>query len=256
MFCGSCGKQIPEGSGFCPSCGAAAGSGARPAAGAAPSAGPSGAAVQRAKIEAQFKAGSQDAVAAIKALLKDPVGGLSQSFALFDATRAQMVGGIFGVVYALLATIAMSIMGSAIMGIVAGGNPMAAAMGMGGFSIPFSYYVKIFVAFLGEYVGLVVGCLLIRTIFKGAGDLASDIYVSGAAYLPVGVGLLAGSLLGQIHFSLALICLVFGGCYSVLMFYAACSKINKLSDGMSALGVPIVISVGLLACGILAKVIM
>jgi hypothetical protein len=256
MFCGSCGKQVPEGSGFCPACGASAGGGA-PAAGASTGAagGPSAAAAQRAKLEAQFKAGSQDAVAAVKVLLSDPVGGLAKSFGMFDAARAQMVGGIFGVVYALAATIAMSIMGAAIMGLMMG-NPLAAAGGFGGFSIPFSFYVKIFVAFVGQFAGLVVGCLLVRTIFKGAGNLASDIYTSGTAYLPVGIGLLAGSLLGQVHFSLAMICLVFGSSYAVLMFYCGCSKINKLSDGMSALSVPIIISVVLFACGILFKVLM
>lgn len=255
MFCGSCGKQVPEGSGFCPACGAAAGGGA-PGQAATPGAGggPSAAAAQRARLEAQFKAGSQDAVNAVKVLLTDPVGGLAKSFSMFDSSRAQIVGGIFGAVYALAATIAFSIMGSLIMGFAAAANPMA--MGMGGFSVPFSVYVKIFVAFVGEFVGLVVGCLLVRTIFKGAGDLASDIYMSGASFLPVGLGLLAGSLLGQVHFSLALVCLVFGGSYAVLMLNAGCSKINKLSDGMSALGVPIVISVGLFSFGILMKVLM
>src|SRR5262247_3351123 len=107
MFCGSCGKQVPEGSGFCPSCGAAAGGGApRPAATGGASASPSAAAAQRAKLEAQFKAGSQDAINAVKVLLTDPVGGLAKSFGMFDSARAQIVGLIFGVIFVVMILIA------------------------------------------------------------------------------------------------------------------------------------------------------
>ena len=257
MFCGSCGKQIPDGSGFCPMCGASAGGGApRPAANSAagPSvaAGPSAAAAQRSKLEAQFKAGSQDAVQAFMVLVKDPVGGLAKSFGMFDSGRAQMVGGIFGLVYALAATIAASLLFSSIMGMFMGGG----RLGMGFGSPPFSMYIKIFVAYVGEFAGLVAGCLLVRTLFKGAGDLASDLYIAGASSLPGAVGALAGSLLGQIHFSLLVVAAVFGGCYSVLMLYAGCLQIVKLVEGKAALAVPVVITVGLLAFGILIKVLM
>src|SRR5215470_13352492 len=131
MFCGSYGKQIPDGSGFCPSCGAAAGSGApRPAANAGATTGPSAAAAQRAKIEAQFKAGSQDAMQAFMVLLKDPVGGLAKSFGMFDPGRAKIVGLMFGGVYAVAATIASVVLFNAIMGMMlmmAGGGGMGAA---------------------------------------------------------------------------------------------------------------------------------
>src|SRR5215510_11958405 len=129
MFCGSCGKQVPEGSGFCPSCGAAAGGGApRPAATGGAGAAPSAAAAQRAKLEAQFKAGSQDAINAVKILLTDPVGGLAKSYALFDEGRALIVGGIFAVVFAIAVFLTpLGGGGFGMMGLMGGGGGATAA---------------------------------------------------------------------------------------------------------------------------------
>lgn len=257
MFCGSCGKQIPDGSGFCPSCGAAAGGGAQPA--ATGGSGPSAAAAQRAKIEAQLKAGSQDAIAAVKMLLTDPVGGLAKSFASFDAARAQIVGAIFGGVFALAATIAASMMTSLIMGMAAG--MMGGGLGMmggGGFGtgVPFSVYIRVFFLDVIQFVGLVVGCLVTRMIFKSAGSLASDIYVSGACLLPAGLGILAGALLGNISFVLFGLAVLFGGCYCLLMLYSGCLNIGKLSEAKASLSVPIAFCIMLAAVYLGAKIMM
>lgn len=245
MFCGSCGKQVPEGSGFCPACGASAGGGApRPAAAAGAAGGPSAAAAQRAKLEAQFKAGSQDAIAAVKVLLADPVGGLAKSFAMFDSGRAQIVGGMFAVAFAILATIGGALMGGMIMGMV--GGMMGGGMGMPGMaspSLPFSAYLKIFVIDLIQAAGLVIGCMVTRMIFKGAGTLASDLYIAGSCLLPAGVGLLAGALLGNLVWWLFLLPVLFGGCYCILMLYAGGMNIGKISEGKAALGVPIALSI-------------
>jgi len=189
---------------------------------------------------------------AFKILLKDPVGGLAKAFSLFDSGRAQMVGLIFGVVYALAATIAAGILFSAFMGAFMGGG----LSGVGFGSPPFSMYVKYFVAYVGEVAGVIAGCLLVRTIFKGAGSLASDIYMSGAALLPMGVGLLAGSLLSYVHIGLFAILVIFGGSYFVLMLYAGCQQILKLPESKSAFSVPVVITAGVIALGILLKVMM
>ena len=245
MFCGSCGKQVPEGSGFCPGCGAPAGGGApRPAAAAGAAGGPSAAAAQRAKLEAQFKAGSQDAIAAVKVLLTDPVGGLAKSFAMFDSGRAQIVGIIFGIVFAIAAVISAVLMGSMLAGMM--GGMMGGGMGMPGMgtpSLPFSVYLRMFVIDLIQVVGLIVGCLVTRMIFKGAGNLASDIFTAGACLLPAGVGILAGSLLGMVVWWLFLLPVLFGGCYCILMLYAGGVNIGKISEGKAALAVPIALSI-------------
>lgn len=246
MFCGSCGKQIPDGSGFCPMCGAATAGGAQPGAAATgASAGPSAAAAQRAKIEAQLKAGSQDAMAAFMVVLKDPVGGLQQSFAMFDTARAQIVGGIFGAVYAVAATIGAVLLFNSIMGMV--GMMMGGGMGMGagtpGFGVTFGIIVRMFFIYLVQAAALMVGCLATRMIFKGEGTLASDIYIGGACLLPGAAGVLAGALLGYISFYLLLLPYIFAACYTILMLYSGATKINKLPDIKAALSVPIVLCI-------------
>lgn len=248
MFCGSCGKQIPDGSSFCPACGAAAAGGAQPGAAATgASAGPSAAAAQRAKIEAQLKAGSQDAMAAFMVVLKDPVGGLQKSFAMFDTARAQIVGGIFGGVYAVAATIGAVLLFNSIMGMV--GAIMGGGMGFGagapgfGAGVTFGIIIRMFFIYLLQAAALMVGCLATRMIFKGEGNLASDIYVGGACLLPGAAGVLAGALLGYISFYLLLLPYIFAGCYTILMLYSGATKINKLPDIKAALSVPIVLCI-------------
>jgi hypothetical protein len=245
MFCGNCGKQIPDGSGFCPSCGAAA-SGAVAQAAATGGAGASAAAAQRAKLEAQLKAGSQDAVQAFMVLLKDPVGGIAKSFSMFDPGRAMVVGLIFAGVYAVAATIAGVILFNAIMGIV--GGMMGGGMGMTGvpgFSTgpSFGMVVRMFILYIVQAAALIAGCFLTRMIFKGSGDLNSDIYLGGACLLPAAAGVLIGALLGYIAWWLLLLPYLFAGCYTILMLYSGCLQIVKIAEQKAALAVPIILAI-------------
>ena len=259
MFCGSCGKQIPDGSGFCPSCGAAAGSGApRPAANAGASTGPSAAAAQRAKIEAQFKAGSEDAMKAFMVLLKDPVGGLAKSFSMFDPARAKIVGLMFGGVYAVAATVASIVLFNALMGIfmmaAGGGGIGAAGVSLGGPS--FGMIIRFFLIAVIYFAALVVGCLLTRMIFKGAGDLSSDIYIGGACLLPAAACLLAACVLGYVSFYLVIAVYVFALCYTILMLYAGCLQIIKITEAKAALAVPVVLIIAGGIAGIVLRTLM
>ena len=245
MFCGSCGKQMPDGSGFCPSCGAAAGSGAAQPGAAATGAGPSAAAAQRAKIEAQLKAGSQDAMAAFMVLLKDPVGGIAKSFGMFNGGQAKMVGGIFGAVYAVAATIGAFLLFNALIGLFA---MLSGGMGMGmGGGIPasakFEMIIKMFFIYLVQAAALMVGCLATRMIFKGEGDLGSDMYIGGSCLLPGAAGVLVGAILSYISFWLLIIPYIFAGCYTIMMLYSGATKISKLPDVKAALSVPVVLCI-------------
>ena len=249
MFCGSCGKQIPDGSTFCPMCGKATTGGAGQP-GAAPTganAGPSAAAAQRAKIEAQLKAGSQDAMAAFMVLLKDPVGGIAKSFGMFNAGQAKMVGGIFGAVYAVAATIGAFLLFNSLIGLFAmimGGGGMG--MGMGGgipASAKFEMIMKMFFIYLVQAAALMVGCLATRMIFKGEGDLGSDIYIGGSCLLPGAAGVLVGAILSYISFWLLIIPYIFAGCYTIMMLYSGATKISKLPDVKAALSVPVVLCI-------------
>lgn len=263
MFCGSCGKQIPDGSGFCPMCGAAAAGGAQPGAAATgASAGPSAAAAQRAKIEAQLKAGSQDALEALKILVLDPVGGLAKSYKIFDSGRALMVGGIFGGVFAIAAMIA-SLRGAGMMmgmmGGMGGGGSMTAeqaeALARIGITPPSTIKIM-FGALLGALVfaAVLTGvCALVRIVFKGASDFAGDIYTAGASLLPWTVYLLIATILGALNIEILLIVGIFALTYSVLMLYTGCLQIANISQAKSALAVPIMLIVSFWLMSVVAR---
>jgi len=273
MFCGNCGKQVPEGSGFCPACGAAAGGGSQPAAGAA---GAPAAGAQRAKIEAQLKAGSQDAVQAFMLLLKDPVGGLAKSYALFDQGRALIVGGIFAVVFALATMLSVLNFGGMIsMGLLGGGGAgmaassaeaqaaraaaeIARAMGQSG-EFPgapseFSIMMKALFGGLVFAAVLIGACVLARIIFKGTSQLAGEIYTAGASLLPMAVAVLLGLLLWAIGLP-GVIPLVgiFALAWTILMLNSGCQKIIGISDSKSSLAVPLILVIAALAMSLLGR---
>lgn len=255
MFCGNCGKQVPDGSGFCPACGTAVGSGgSQPSATVVGAGGtPSAAAAQRAKIEAQLKAGSQDAVQAFMVLLKDPVGGLAKSFSIFDADRAQVVGGMFGLAFAICFTVFCSVVFDKIAGLMV---MMSGGMGSalsGPPSLGVGQILKFFIIGAIYFVAMVLGCLVARIILKAETSLPAEIYVSGASLLPATVLLLASLILlnlGSLGLYLFVGAEIFAGCYTVLMLYAGFSHIGKLPEGKASFAVP----VSLLIAGVISYV--
>src|ERR1017187_6388057 len=88
MFCQSCARPLAENLRFCDGCGAEVNSGGR---GTATPLGQ--------QLKSEVKARSLDAWQGVKLFAKSPVGGLPESFALFDDHRAVQVGVIFAVVY-------------------------------------------------------------------------------------------------------------------------------------------------------------
>jgi len=250
MFCGSCGKQIPEGSGFCPACGAAAGGGApRPGATAGAAAGPSAAAAQRAKLEAQFKAGSQDAVKAFLMLLKDPVGGLAPSYALFDEGRALMVGGIYGAVFAIVLMLSALVGGGPGLGMLMGGAgagvpPEALAAARAAGYLPSTGKIM-FQALIGGLIFAAVlmgACVLVRLVFKGTTKLAGEIYIAGASLLPLALGVAVTLVLGMAGlYRIIPAVLVFAVAYMILMLFVGYQRLMGISEGKAALSVPAVL---------------
>lgn len=264
MFCGSCGKQIPDGSTFCPACGAAAAGGAQPGAAATgASAGPSAAAAQRAKIEAQLKAGSQDAIQALKVLVMDPVGGLAKSYKIFDSSRALIVGAMFAGVFAIAAMIASLRGAGMMMGVMGGmgGGSMTAeqaeALARFGYTPPSTIKIM-FGALIGAVVfaAVLIGvCALVRIVFKGTSDFAGDIYTAGASLLPWTVYLLIATILGALNLEILIIVGIFALTYSILMLYTGCIQIANISQAKAALAVPIMLVISFWLMSVVARAV-
>ncbi|HEY6350883.1 MAG TPA: zinc ribbon domain-containing protein [Candidatus Angelobacter sp.] len=249
MFCGSCGKQVPEGSGFCPACGTAAGSGAPGQAATGAAGGPSAAAAQRARLEAQFKAGSQDAVKAFLVLLKDPVGGLAKSYALFDEGRALMVGGVYGAVFAVVLMLSALVGGGPGLGMLMGGagasvNPEALAAARAAGYLPSTGKIM-FQALLGGLIFAAVlmgACVLVRLVFKGTTKLAGEIYIAGASLLPLALGVAVVLVLGMAGlYRIIPAALVFAVAYMILMLFVGYQRLMGISEGKAGLSVPAVL---------------
>src|SRR5687768_8021916 len=88
MFCLFCGRGLGETLQFCDGCGSAVNRGAV-------------AVPLSQQLKSEVRARSRDAWQGIRLFAKSPVGGLPQSFALFDDKRALQVGIVFAIVFDL-----------------------------------------------------------------------------------------------------------------------------------------------------------
>lgn len=216
MFCPKCGTQLPDNSVACSSCGTTfAAAGAKTfAAGAGVGAGD------------RMKAASSDALGAFKTFATNPVGGLSEAYDGLGAGRALAVGITFGVVFAVCIVLTVyRIMGSAMF------------PGVGGF-------FKVLVIAVVPFAALFAATAGVRTVFRGEGALGSDSFMAGAALLPFGVVALIMSLLGASANSNVMSFLgLFAVTLTILMLFAGITRINKISERMATIAIPIMLIV-------------
>ena len=111
--------------------------------------------------------------------------------------------------------------------------------------------VKAIVLGLVPFASLIGAGALARMVFGGKGQLAGDVYTSGASLLPLGFFILATSLLGVANIEVIAVIGLFALTYTILMLYAGCSRIAGISEAGAAPAVPVV----LLLCAWLTKVI-
>ena len=232
MFCRWCGKALEEGLRFCDGCGAEVNKGA------SDSAIPLGE-----QLTSEVKARSRDAWQGIKLFAKSPVGGLPESFALFDDRRAIQVGIAFAILYEVALFLGGLIFKSRAQTLLGGWLPIG--------ELTATQMVKLIVLGLIPFASLVVAGMLARLIFRGTGRLAGDVYTAGAVLLPTGLLALAAALLGAANLEVILILALFALTYSILMLYAGCSRIAGISEVGAAPAVPII----LLASAWITKII-
>lgn len=251
MFCNQCGKSLAATARFCDGCGASldspptatasvSGGGA---AGAAPARAAAGVAISK-QVAEEVKARSRDAWEGLKVFAKSPVGGLPQSFAMFNERRAMQVGVVFAIAYVAAVFAGIYLLGSK-------------AAGMVGFSIPLgdltaAQFIKVLILGFVPFGSLVGAGAVARTVFRGKGTFAGDVYTAGASLLPMGVFVLAAALLGVANIEVIAVLLLFALTYTILMLYAGCSRIAGVSEAGAAPAVPIM----LLISGWLTKVIL
>src|ERR1017187_8106632 len=205
MFCQSCARPLAENLRFCDGCGAEVNSGGR------------GTATPLSQqLKSEVKARSLDAWQGVKLFAKSPVGGLPESFALFDDHRAIQVGIIFAIIYEAALFLGVYIFGSKAAGLLGGRLPIG--------ELTASQMFKVLILGLVPFASLTGACGLARAIFRGKGRIAGDVYTAGAVLLPSGFLVLVASLLGAANVEVILVLSLFSLTYSILMLYAGCSR--------------------------------
>lgn len=243
MFCRNCGKTLPADAKVCPGCGTLmikpepsdnADSSPSRGTSAAAAAAPALAQVDLGRaIGHEVRARSKDAWEGIKLLAKSPVGGLQESFEMFEVSRAMAVGLVFGLVYELLLFLAL----------YHAADKTASMFGVGAPTGDLTVGVAIKLIFIGAvpFITLAVAGLIARSIFRGKGSFAGDLYIAGASLLPIGICVFVDSFLGPANIEVIAALTVFAVAYTVLMLYAGCSRISGIPETGAAPAVPIML---------------
>ena len=207
MFCKQCGAQIEDMATTCGKCAA-----------------PADASNPTAAVADKVKAASKDSLQAFLKFATDPVAGLSGAYESLGAARALSVGISFGVVFTLCA----------LLGAYRLIPEFARPPGVGGF---FKMLVCAFVPF----VSLGGACALARLVFRGKGGLSNDSFIAGASLLPFGCVMLLSTILGAGNMEVISALAVFALCLTILMLFAGCTRISKMSERSATLAVPLVL---------------
>ena len=161
MFCKSCGRALAENLRFCDNCGTDVNGGGTVA--AIPLA---------QQLRSEVKARSLDAWQGVKLFAKSPVGGLPESFAMFDDRRAIQVGIVFAIVYEIALLLGAFIFRSKAAGLLGGLLPIG--------ELTAAQMFKVLFLGLVPFASLIGACALARAIFHGKGRFAGDVYTAGA----------------------------------------------------------------------------
>jgi hypothetical protein len=212
MFCQKCGTSLADTATACLACNS-------PILQA-------GAAVPGA-VAAGVKAAAGSAFSALKSFAGDPVGRLPAAYEALGDERARRVGLAYGVV--------------SLVGFLLGGYLL----------LPFRDGLFDFLGFGGVLKCVLFGVVpfgvtalasfALRTVLGGRGGTGCDLFVAGAALLPVSLAMPIVGLLGYENYAAMAVVTVFAACTGVLMLFAGFSRISKLSERAATLSVPLVV---------------
>lgn len=188
------------------------------------------------------KAAAQDALGTFMKLIYNPVGALPEAYRSLAPTQAIGVG----VVFAVVAVVCLMISGQS-----------AAAL-IGGLGIPgFKGFLLGLGTTLGMAAGIALGSWLCRLLLRGEGNLAFDIFIGGAALLPIGIGVLVSYLLGVIGigFPIGALPTLIGFSLTILVIFTGLGRIAGIKEGLSSYLVAAVLAAGLSVAYLVARIL-
>lgn len=225
MFCKSCGRKLADDMKFCDGCGEDL---------SEPKAPPVKPITEQLKKE--VKARSKDAWEGLKVFAVSPVGGLADSFKLFDDKRAISVGISFAIIFEVLFFIGVNFMKKKAMGLLG-----FLAYFLQSEKLTAGQLIKLLISATIPFAALILACLLARLIFRGKGRFSGDVFTAGAALLPLGVFIFLAGLLGVANLEVMIILALFMITYTILILYAGCSRIAGIPEIGAAPAVPIIL---------------
>ncbi|PYQ29415.1 MAG: hypothetical protein DMF56_10625 [Acidobacteria bacterium] len=182
-------------------------------------------------------AASKDAARAVKLLLSDPVGSIGAAYEALTAGQARDVGIAFCVLFVVSCLIAIRLV----------------ARYFGGFfSIGLKQILQMTLAAAVPVICIVAILFGFEMLLLKKNDLLRAIFAGGAALLPVAFFNITAGILGASNGEVIAIVAVFALCYTILLLYAGCRDVLKVSSPLAAVGVPVI----LLATGWLTKIIL
>ncbi len=171
------------------------------------------------------KIAAQDALGAFQLMMVDPIGSLGAAFRQLGDSKALGVGAVFGVTGAIAISLAIYLITSAMSG--------------GMISLGFIDVVKTILAQLVGVVGCVLGFMVLSPLFGVGKNLNAGVFVSGAAYLVLGIGFLLAAICLKISFNLgAGLSVLVGSCFGILMINAGWRQIYGATERWASFGVP------------------
>lgn len=232
MFCRSCGQVLAEGSVFCAKCGTAVATASATSNISGAAAAPAQISISK-TIHEEVKLRTMDAWQGIKLFAQSPVGGLPQSFEMFDPARAMRIGIVFGILYEVTLFLGLYRLADKLTSTFGGELPLG--------DLSAKHIFQLIIIGLVPFVTLAASSAIARKIFRGKGAFAGDVYTAGASLLPLGLFALVSSLVGPANIEVIVVLWLFAVTYMILMLYAGCSRIAGIPEAGAAPAVPIML---------------
>lgn len=186
---------------------------------------------------------SREAAGAMRQLVSDPWGRLGTVYEQLGPKRAMMVGGAFLATFFLCCLLAVTLKRTVLLPGVASLESMTAAAIL--------KTLIVLIAYVGTLLATVA---LFRMAARTGTALAGDLFIVGTALLPLGGFVLVAGLLDPLSPVvqwLVRVLFVFAAITGILILYNGLGKVVRLSDRMSAMAVPAVLSAAMTVAQIL-----
>jgi hypothetical protein len=167
------------------------------------------------------------ALGALKSFAADPVGRLPVTYAALGDAQAGKVGISYGI-----ASLVLFLLGGYLL--LPFRDGLWDFLGFGGF-------LKCILFGVLPFGGTVLGSLCVRKALRAQGGLGGDLFLSGAALLPISLAMPVNGLLGYENYAAMAVLTLFAASTGVLMLFSGFSRISQLSERAATLAVPIVV---------------